>query len=108
MSYPFRAEEMVNKPNISEQVKKRRRSYDLLNAKIKPMKISNIIGVSLRPPSSPDLKLLAYAIWGVLEKKNANFHPDIGSLKTDIEKEWNKIYLKACKSFWRRVNIIIE
>ena len=54
-----------------------------------------------------------YAIWGVLENKtNATSHPNIGSLKTAFEEEWNKMseefILKACKSFRRRVDTIIE
>ena len=62
---------------------------------------------------SPDLNPLDYAIWGVLENKtNAISHSNIGSLKTAIEEEWNKMFeeffLKACKSFRRRVDTIIE
>ena len=81
---------------------------------LKPsQKISEIIGVSLWLPSSPDLNPLDYSIWGVLEnKRNANSHPNIASLKIAIEKEWHKIseefILKACKSFWRCVDTIIE
>ena len=76
-------------------------------------KISQIIEVSLWPPSSSELKPLDYAIWGVLENKtNATSHQNIGSLKTAIEKKWNQIsgefILKACKSFRKRVDIIIE
>ena len=56
-----------------------------------PAKNSEIIGVSLWPPSSPDLNPLEYAIWGVLENKNANSHSNIGSLKIAIQEEWNKI-----------------
>ena len=45
-----------------------------------------------------------YAIWGVLENKtNLTSHPNISSLKTATEKEWNKMseefILKPCKSF---------
>ena len=63
--------------------------------------ISEIIGVSLWLPSSPDLNLLDYTIWGVLENKTkATSHPNIGSFKTVIEEEWNKMseefILKAC------------
>ena len=52
-------------------------------------------------------------IWGILENKtNATSHPNIGSLKTAIEEEWNKIseefILKTCKSFRWRVGTIIE
>ena len=43
---------------------------------------------------------------------NAASHPTIGSLKTDIEEEWNKMsqefILKACKSLQRHVDRIIE
>ena len=43
---------------------------------------------------------------------NATSHLNIGSLKTAIEDEWNKMFekfiLKACKSFWRHVDTIIE
>ena len=52
-------------------------------------------------------------MWEVLENKtNATSHPNIGSLKTAIEEEWNKMsekfILKACKSFRMRVDSIIE
>ena len=60
-----------------------------------------------------DRNPLDYAIWSVLENLiNTTSHPDIGSLKTAIVKEWNKMseefLLKACKSFRRRANIIIK
>ena len=46
------------------------------------------------------------------KQTNATSHPNIGWLKTAIEKEWNKMsvefILKACKSFQRHVDIIIE
>ena len=76
-------------------------------------KFSEIIEVSLWPPSSLHLNPLDYAIWGVLENKtNATSHSNIGLLKTAIEEEWNKMskefILKACKSFQRRVDTIIE
>ena len=52
-------------------------------------KFSETIGASL---SSPDLNLSDYAIWGILENKtNATSHSNIGSLKTAIDEEWNKI-----------------
>ncbi len=39
-------------------------------------------------------------------KTNTTFHPNIGSLKTAIEEEWNKMseefILKACKSFQKQ------
>ena len=54
-----------------------------------------------------------YAIWGVLENKtNATCHPNIGLHKIFTEEEWNKIseefILKACKSFRRLYDTIIE
>ena len=72
-----------------------------------------MIGVSLWPPSSPDLNPLNHAIWGVFENKtNANSHPNIGSLKTAIMEKWKKMseefILKACKSFRKRVQAAIE
>ena len=102
---------------MSDQEKKQQRIYDLLDAETKPKKISEIIGFCFLflflPPSCPDLNPLDYAIWGVLENKtNATSHPNIGSLKTAIKKEWDKMseefILKACKSFRRHVDTIIE
>ena len=74
-------------------------------------KNSEIIGISLRPPSSPDFNPLDYAIRDVLENKtNAISHLNTGSLKTAIEEKWNKMseefILKARNSFRRRVNTI--
>ena len=52
-------------------------------------------------------------MWGVLENKtNVTSHPKFSSLKTAIEEEWNKMsekfILKACKSFWRCADTMIE
>ena len=49
----------------------------------------------------------------ILENKtNATSDPNIGLLKTAIAEEWNKMseefILKACKSFQRHVDIMIE
>ena len=101
-------------PNMSEQEKKWQRIYDLLNAETKQKKKnSEIIGVSLWLLSNPNLNPLDYTIWGILENKmNATSHPNIGLLITLIEEEWNKMseefILKACKSFGRHVDTIIE
>ena len=56
---------------------------------------------------------LDYAIWGILENKtNSIPHPDIGSINSAIEEEWNKMseesILKTCKSFRRCNDTIIE
>ena len=44
------------------------------------------------------------------DKTNATSHPNIGSVKTAIEEEWNKMFeqliLKACKSFQRCTDTI--
>ena len=46
------------------------------------------------------------------KQTNATSHSNISSLKTATEKEWNKMseefILKACKTFQRRVDTIIE
>ena len=71
------------------------------------------VRTAIKQDLSPDLNPIDYAIFGVLEKKtNASSHPNIGSLKTAIEEEWNKMFeefiLKACKSFPRRIDAIIK
>ena len=76
-------------------------------------KNSKKIGVSLWPPSSPDLGPLDYAIQDILENKtNATSYLNIGSLMTTIEEEWNKMseefILKTCKLFQNYVDAIIE
>ena len=63
--------------------------------KLLGQQLNKILAQTLTPP-------LDYAIWGVLENKtNATSHPNIGSLKTATEEEWNKmseeLILKACK-----------
>ena len=68
--------------------------------------------IFLMPKPTP-AKILDYVIWGALENKtNATLHPNIGLLKTDFEEEWNEVseefILKACKSFQRSVDTIIE
>ena len=71
--------------------KKRNKKIEyLLNAETKPKQISEIIGVSLWPLSSPDLNPLDYAVWSVLEKNTRHCQPNIGSIRTAIEEEWNK------------------
>ena len=95
--------------NMSEQEKK---INDLLQTETKSKKFRNIWSF-LWLPSRLDLKPLDYAIWGISENKtNATSHPNIGSLKTATEEECNKMseefILKACKSFQRHVDIIIE
>ena len=62
---------------------------------------------------SVDLVPLNYAIWSVLENKtNATSYQNIGSLKTAIEEQKNKIpeefILKACNLFRWRVDTKFE
>ena len=68
---------------------------------------------AIKQDLSPDFNPLHYAIWGVLENKaNVTSYLNIGSLKTALEKEWNKmsekIILEVCKSFRSHVDRIIE
>ena len=58
---------------MSKQEKKQQRIYNL-------PKQSKKIGVSLWPPSTPNLNPLDYTTWDILEnkKKNAISHPSIG------------------------------
>ena len=78
--------------------KKRNNKESMICLTLKPnQKNSKIIEVSL---SGLDLN----AIWGLLENKtNVTLNPNIGSLKTAIEEEGNKMseefILKASKSF---------
>ena len=69
--------------------------------------------IAIKQDLSPDLNLLDYTKWGVLENKtNATSHQNIGSLQTAIEEERNKTseknILKACKSFRRRIDSLTE
>ena len=71
--------------------------------KVHEKTVKTAIKKNLRPDHNP----LDYTIWGILEKKaKVTSHPNIGSLKTSIEEEWNKLseefIFKACKSFRRR------
>ena len=59
---------------------------------------------AIKQDLSPDLNPFDYAGWGIQENKtNTTSHPNIGSLKTTFEEEWNEIsdefILKAIKSF---------
>ena len=71
------------------------------------------VRTAIKQDFSEDLNCLHYAVWGILENKtNPTSHPNIYSLKTAIEDEWNKMLeefiLNACKSFRRRVDTITE
>ena len=71
------------------------------------------VRTAIKQDLNPDLNPLNYTIWSIFENKtNATSHPNIGSLKTTIEEEWNKFseefILKAGKLFQRCFNTIIE
>ena len=71
------------------------------------------VRTAIKQDLSPVFNPLDYSIWDVLENKtNATSHPNIGSLKTAIEEEWNKMceefILKACQSIQNIVDTIIE
>ena len=62
------------------------------------------VRTAIKQNFSLDLDSINYALWDVLENKaNETSHPNIGSLKTAIEEEWNKtpeeFISKLCKSF---------
>ena len=99
---------------MSEQKKIAEESMICLTPKPSQSKISHVITISLWVLSSLDLSPLNCAILGgVLENKtNTTFLPNIGSPKTTIEEDWNKMsdeyIFKARKSLWRHVGTIIE
>ena len=69
--------------------------------------------IAIKQDLSPDLNPLDYTICSILENKtNATSHLNIGSLKTAIEEEWNKMseefIFMTCKSFRRYIDPIIE
>ena len=71
-------------------------------------KISEIIGVSLWPPSNSDHNPLDYVIWGVLEKKtNGTSDPNIDSLKTAI-KVWFLWHINLCGLFNTKAILLEE
>ena len=92
---------MVIKKDLTTSLRKLVNELKVLEKTVKAIKLV----------FTPDLNPLDYAI--VLESKtNATSNPNISSLKTAIKEEWNKMsekfILKACKSFRRRVETIIE
>ncbi len=58
------------------------------------------------PSSSPDLNVMDYAIWGILEARvNATAHRSLDSLKRAVKREWNKLsmhQIRAAVGSWRR------
>lgn len=58
------------------------------------------------PSSSPDLNVMDYAIWGILEARvNATKHRTLDALKRAVKREWDKLsmhLIRTAVSFWRR------
>ena len=85
--------------------KKRNNKESMICSKLKPCQKNVKIKWSFFIANIySDLKPVDYIIWGILENKtNTTSHPNIGSLKTAIEEEWNKMseefILKGCQSF---------
>ena len=70
------------------------------------------VRVAIKQNLSPVFNNLGYAILGVLENKpDATSRRNICSLKTALEKEWNKMseefIFKACKSFWGNLPLCV-
>ena len=69
--------------------------------------------IAIKQDLSPGLNSRSYTISGILKNKTkATTHPNIGSLMTATEKEWNKLseelILKTCKSLQLCADRIIE
>ena len=44
------------------------------------------------PPALPDLKLMNFSVWSLLEAKICSAaHPSVDALKTSVQSEWSKI-----------------
>ena len=90
--------------------KKQQRIYDLLSAETQPKFLcqpytksikkhvyeskvhEKTVKTAIKQDLSFDLNTLEYAMWSILENKtNATSSPNIGSLKTATEEEWNKM-----------------
>ena len=58
------------------------------------------------PSSSPDLNVMDYAIWGILEARvNATKHKSLESLKRAVQREWEKLSMEVIRTAvnsWRR------
>ena len=65
------------------------------------------------PSNSPDLNVLDYYLWGVLQQQvNKSSHSSIDSLKRTIKRELKKIpkddVVAACKKFHSRIEAVIR
>jgi hypothetical protein len=64
------------------------------------------------PPYSPDLNLLDYGIWGVMQAKvNATSHENKSALARTIRREWNRLseamIRRTCRAFRLRLEKVV-
>ena len=75
--------------------------------------VPNFISKEEWPPSSLDLNLLDFSIWGYLESKvSVTHHINLEALKMKLRKERSKIpqnvICDSCRSFSRRLQLVID
>jgi len=67
--------------------------------------IQEFIPPQLWPPSSPDLNLVDYSVWGILQEKVYKTHiTDLDELKHQLRTEWAKldhVVIAAAIRQWR-------
>ncbi len=64
------------------------------------------------PPYLPDLNLLDFSIWSILQEKvQATPHTSLAALRWSITRQWNRVLLayvrRTCRSFRRRLEAIM-
>ena len=64
------------------------------------------------PPSSPDLNLMDFCVWSLLEADACASHVSVEALKCSLEKAWTKIpqetLCKAAEGFHGRLECVIQ
>ena len=67
------------------------------------------------PPSSPDLNVMDFAMWGILARKTCeNPHANVGSLKTkrSLKKTWTdldeKTIRNSCANAHKKLEAVVE
>ena len=76
------------------------------------LNMANFWDKTFWPPSSPDLNVLDFAVWGYLERlTNKTPHKNVDDLKASIMKHWDEMsadfLVRSCASFRRRVEAVI-
>ena len=72
-----------------------------------------ILDKSIWPPYSPDLNVMDYSIWSILESKTCTKpHRNVVQLKQSLKKAWASIPPKtiasACSDFQRRLREVVK